>query len=291
MNATRLVRFAALATLVLAVAGCAGGCGSSSSGVTAPSIGAASTYGFTSFSTGGPVTAGKPFTLSFKIHTPTGQIMKRFRTGPGPHTGVHLILVRKDLANIVHLHPPHSPDGTITARVTLPKPGPYFVLVDVYPYSQGAQYTNFQLHQNLTAGGGEYVPEKLPPYNPVVHVDGYTYRVVGGVPPLHVSQPALINVRVTTPDGKPAPLTPWFGALGHAIFFRKGNLAYFHTHICSPKLKGCTSLVGKTIPGATGAPGKLVVGVLMPQAGTWRLFLQSKVNGHVLTAPFTLTVH
>ena len=85
--------------------------------------------------------------------------------------------------------------------MSLPTPGPYFVLVDVYPYSQGAQYTNFQLHENLTAGGGKYVPEKLPPYNPVVHVDGYTYRVVGGIPPLQVSHPALINVRVTTPMG------------------------------------------------------------------------------------------
>jgi len=288
----RIARLAACAALVLGVAGCAGGCGSGGSGgVTAPSIGAASTYGLSDFGTGGPVTAGKPFTLSFTIHTPTGQTMTRFRTGPGPHTGVHLILVRKDLATIVHLHPPHGPDGTIKTRVTLPLPGPYLVLVDVYPYSQGAQYTNFQLRDSLTAGGGAYTRQKLPPYNPVVHVDGYTYRVVGGIPPLHVSQPALINVRVTTPDGKPAPFTPWFGALGHAIFFRKGNLAYFHTHICSPKLKACTSLVGRTIPGATGAPGKLVVGVLMPEAGTWRLFLQSKVHGHILTAPFTLTVH
>jgi hypothetical protein len=281
---------AALAALALG-AGLAAGCGSSSGGVTAPSIGAASTYGISSFSTGGPVKAGNPFTVSFTIHTPSGRTMTRFRSGPGPHTGVHLIFVRKDLATIVHLHPPLQSDGTIKTQVTLPKPGPYMMLVDVYPYTPGSQYTNFQLRQSFTAGGGKYVAEKLPPYNPVVKVDGYTYRVVGGIPPLHVSQPALINVRVTTPDGKPAPFTPWFGALGHAIFFRKGNLAYFHTHICSPKLKGCTSLVGRTIPGATGAPGKLVVGVLMPEAGTWRLFLQSKVHGRVLTAPFTLTVH
>jgi hypothetical protein len=34
----------------------------------------------------------------------------------------------------------------------------------------------------------------------------------------------------------------------------------------------------------------LRVGVLVPLAGTWRLFLQCKVNGRVLTAPFTLDV-
>jgi hypothetical protein len=32
------------------------------------------------------------------------------------------------------------------------------------------------------------------------------------------------------------------------------------------------------------------VGVLLPEAGTWRLFLQCKVHGKILTAPFTLKV-
>ena len=39
-----------------------------------------------------------------------------------------------------------------------------------------------------------------------------------------------------------------------------------------------------------GAAGKLTVGVLVPVAGTWRLFLQSRVDGRVITAPFTLAV-
>jgi hypothetical protein len=34
----------------------------------------------------------------------------------------------------------------------------------------------------------------------------------------------------------------------------------------------------------------LHVGVLLPVSGTWRLFLQSKVDGRVITAPFTLDV-
>jgi len=34
----------------------------------------------------------------------------------------------------------------------------------------------------------------------------------------------------------------------------------------------------------------LNVGVLVPAPGTWRLFLQFRANGRVLTAPFTLRV-
>ena len=44
------------------------------------------------------------------------------------------------------------------------------------------------------------------------------------------------------------------------------------------------------VTGSSSTPGKLTVGVLVPVAGTWRLFLQTQVNGHILTAPFTLAV-
>jgi hypothetical protein len=45
------------------------------------------------------------------------------------------------------------------------------------------------------------------------------------------------------------------------------------------------------VTGTSTTPGKLTVGVLVPVSGTWRLFLQTRVGGHVLTAPFTLPVH
>ena len=42
--------------------------------------------------------------------------------------------------------------------------------------------------------------------------------------------------------------------------------------------------------GTSTTPGHLRVGVLVPVPGTWRLFLQTQVDGHILTAPFTLKV-
>ena len=118
------------------------------------------------------------------------------------------------------------------------------------------------------------------------------YRVtLHGHPTLHAIQAGALTVTVTDPNGRPARFTPWFGALAHAIFFREGTLDYFHTHVCAPGASGCTSVLGTTrVTGSSSTPGKLNVGVLVPVAGTWRLFLQTKVNGHVLTAPFTLVV-
>ena len=104
----------------------------------------------------------------------------------------------------------------------------------------------------------------------------------GELPDGHRHRPATASRR---------KFTPWYGALAHAIFFRQGSLDYFHTHVCAPGASGCTSLLGgASVAGTSSTPGKLRVGVLVPVAGTWRLFLQTKVNGHVLTAPFTLRV-
>ena len=100
-----------------------------------------------------------------------------------------------------------------------------------------------------------------------------------------------MNATVVDPAGRPVKFVPWYGALAHAIFFRKGSLDYFHTHVCSPGATGCTSILGGArAVGSSSRPGRLNVVVLVPLPGTWRLFLQFQANGKILTAPFTLRV-
>ena len=130
----------------------------------------------------------------------------------------------------------------------------------------------------------------LPPFKASQVVDGYTFTMESE-PHLKAVEAALLKVTVTDPKGKPADFTPYYGALAHAIFFREGSLDYFHTHVCAPGAQGCTStLGGAQVTGTSSTPGDLEIGVLLPVAGTWRLFIQTKVDGRVLTAPFTLTV-
>jgi len=273
-----------LALLALVAAGCGG---SSSGSGNLPTIQAARTYSLEDFRPAAPVEAGKPVTVSFRIRLPNGQTLTQFKRGPGPHTGVHLIMVRRDLNAIVHVHPPTAPDGTISEQVTFTEPGPYKVVVDVYP-KNGAQ-RNFQLFGSLRVAG-TYTPKPLPPYSSTVDVDGYQVTL-HGKPTLHAIQAAFLKATVTDPEGKPATFTPWYGALAHAIFFRKGSLDYFHTHVCAPGATGCTSLLaGSSVTGSSSTPGKLTIGVLVPAPGVWRLFLQTKVDGHIITAPFTLDV-
>ena len=231
-----------------------------------------------------------PTTVAFTVVQPDGSPLTRYRHGAGPHNGIHLIIVRRDLGVIIHRHPPVGPDGRIVDRITFPSPGPYKVVIDVYPQPTGpASQTNFQLFTNLTVAG-KYAPQPLPAFARSTTVDGYRF-VINGTPHLKAIDPALLDFTVTGPDGKPATFTPWYGALAHAIFFRKGSLDYFHTHVCAAGVSGCTSILGATkVTGSSTTPGHLKVGVLVPVPGTWRLFLQCRVNGHVVTAPFTLQV-
>jgi hypothetical protein len=269
--------------LVCCAAALLAGC-SSSAGPGVPTIAPARTYSLAGFSPE-RVTRPGPVRLAFTIRQPSGAALTRYRTGAGPHTRVHVIVVRRDLSVIVHRHPPIAPGGRIVESIDLPEPGPYLVLVDAYPL--GAR--NFQLHADLRVAGS-YRPRPLPPFTRVERADGY--RIALTAPKaLHAIEPAFLVAKVTGPRGRPAPFTPWFGALAHAIFFRSGSLDYFHTHVCGPSTPGCTSVLGGArVVGRATSPGTARVGVLLPIAGTWRLFLQFQTRGRIVTAPFTLQV-
>lgn len=284
MNWVRRAPVVVALALVLA----ATACGSASRGVQAPTIAAARTFQLAGFAPPGTVSPGKPTTISFTIDQPSGMPLTTYQTGAGPHTGVHLILVSSDLRTIIHRHPPVGADGKLTQSVVFPSPGRYRVVVDAYPSLAGPQ-RNFQLFRWITVAGTPPSGSALS-FAPAVTVGGYRFTLHGH-PRLRAIQPAFLSITIRDRQGRPARLTPWYGALAHAIFFRQGSLDYFHTHVCSPGATGCTSVLGaSSVTGTSSTPGKLRVGVLVPVAGVWRLFLQAKVDGHVLTAPFALRV-
>jgi hypothetical protein len=264
------------------LSGCSG-----SSRPTVPTIGPARTFALSGFT---PARIADPGTvrMAFTVRQPSGAPLTSYRRGAGPHTGIHLIIVRRDLSVIIHRHPPVGPNGRAVQAVDFTSPGPYRVLVDVYPAVKGAP-RNFQLHADVRVAGA-YHPKALPPFSPVDHVDGY--RITLRVPrQIHPIDPVTLTATITDPSGKLINFHPWYGALAHAIFFRAGTLDYFHTHVCGPNTPGCTSIFGGAkVVGRPAGPGKLNVGMLVPVAGTWRLFLQFHDRGRILTAPFTLHV-
>jgi hypothetical protein len=275
----------ALATMIAA-----SGCGSTGSSITAPRIAPAKTYELSGFQPAGPVVAGRPTTVSFTIREPSGEPLTNYRTCCEPHEGVDLIIVRSDDSHIQYDDSDIAADGKVTQPVIFPAPGSYRVVIDAYPkQTQPNAPINFQLFTRITVKG-HYHAEPLPAYNPTQTVDGYRFQIQGH-PRLKAIEAEFLTINVRDPAGRKPALESWRGALAHAIFIHQGSLDYFHTHVCSPGSRYCTSALGATkVTGSSSAPGQLKVGVLLPEPGTWRLFLLTYIHGKHLTPTFTLHV-
>ena len=74
------------------------GCGGSGGGIAAPHVGAARVFELAGFRPVGEIAPGRRTTIMFTVRQPSGEPLTSYKTGPGPHTGVHLIIVRDDLA-------------------------------------------------------------------------------------------------------------------------------------------------------------------------------------------------
>src|SRR5438132_1570081 len=202
----RRVLLACAALLLLA--GCSG-----SSSPTIPTIPPARAFALSGF-TPTRVTHPGTATIAFTVKRPSGAPLTSYRRGAGPHTGIHLIIVRRDLGLIIHRHPPIGPNGRIVQPVNFTSPGPYRLLVDVYPAVKGAP-RNFQLHADVHVGGA-YRAKPLPPFAPVDTVSGY--RIALRAPrQIHPIDPVTLTATITDPSGKLVTFHPWYGALAHAI--------------------------------------------------------------------------
>ena len=254
----------ACALTVLAAAGCGGG--SSSSGPPTIAVQAARTFRLAHFTPAGPVQAGKPTTVSFTILQPNGRALTAYKHGAGPHNGVHLIIVRRDLATIIHRHPPVAADGRISLPVTFSEPGPYRVVIDAYPKTTGPQ-PNFQLFSTITVAGA-YTPQPLPPFRASETVDGYRVTL-HGTPHLKAIVPGAARLhRHRARTASPPPSRRGTGR-SRTRSSSAAARSTTSTRTCArPGATGCSSVLGAAkVTGTSATPGRLKVGVLVPVVG------------------------
>lgn len=291
MNRAMIERLPAVATVAMAIAAIflMTACGSSGGSGTVH-VAPARTFALAGFQPSGPVVAGRPTTISFTIQQPSGHPLTAYRTCCEPHEGVDLIIVRSDDSHVQYDDSDIGSGGKVTQPVVFPTPGRYRIVVDAYPkQTSPTSPLNFQLFTWVTVQGA-YRPQPLPPPQTTDVVDGYRFQIQGH-PQLKAIQPTFLTVNVTDPGGRKAVFGTWRGALAHSIFIHQTSLGYFHTHVCSPGAIYCTSVLGAArVTGTSTTLGQLKVGVLLPEPGTWRMFLLTYINGHHLISPFTLSV-
>ena len=197
--------------------------------------------------------------LRFRIVDAEGDPVRRFDV---VHTKrMHLILARRDLTGFQHLHPRLGADGTWTAPVRIDAPGSYRLFADFSHEGEAAT-----LASDLAVDGDAELRPLLPPSPTAVSDGGYDVRLL----PAPSRAGAETELRfVVSRHGHPVVTEPSLGAGGHLVALREGDLAFLHVHP-----------VGDS----------LAFAATFPTAGSYRLFLQFKVDSRVETVAFTKEV-
>ena len=153
----------------------------------------------------------------------------------------------------------------------------------------------------------------------VVNASG-GYRMVWENPGLLVeNRDASLRFRLLTPDNQPSPLQPYMGMLGHAVVRRQDGAVFAHVHPVGTFSMAAQEFFVNGKPGKrpafTGQPGVLpgekqlsmpelhgthtnAVGTggevsfpyAFPKSGPYRIWVQTRSQGRILTGVFDATV-
>lgn len=239
------------------------GAGADSGGLTSTSA------GYTFLPEVRTITPGTPGEFAFAITDRAGKKVTAFDEQHGRQ--MHLVVVRRDGTAFQHLLPARDATGTWRVPLTLPGPGIYRAYADFVP-SDGSALI---LGVDLIAPGPSVVA--VPPPSRVAQVDGYTVRLDGELTPGGQSQVFATVSR----DGVPvADLQPYLGAFGHLVALRQEDLSYLHV------MPGDGTAPE---PAASDRAGPAIAFTAsVPDAGTYRIFVEFRHADAVHTAEFTV---
>ena len=206
---------------------------------------------------------GQETAFRFRILDPSGRATHAFDVDGGVR--LHLIVVRRDFVGYQHVHPKLQADGTWSVPLTLAAPGAYRAYAD---FEVGG--TKTVLGHDLFVAGA-FSPAPLPAVRSAVRADGFEISLTHDA--LHANTATQLHFAISR-NGKPvSSFDNYVGHRGHLVALRDGDLSYSHVH-----------------PEPDAKIGEIVFHTELPSAGSYRLFLQFKVDGVVHTAPFTVEV-
>jgi hypothetical protein len=213
--------------------------------------------------------AGAAVPLNFRIIDASGAVVTDYTESH--EKPLHLIVVRRDLADFQHVHPVLDDTGTWSVPLDLREAGDYRVFADFVPTGGDGLTLGSDVHV-----GGDYDPRPLPAPTTTATVDGYTVTLDGAP---EAGEPSELMLSVSR-AGKPVTdLQPYLGAYGHLVALRAADLAYLHVHP-----------MGDPADPATPAGPGVGFHTTFVDAGQYRLFLDFKHNDVVRTAEFTVSV-
>jgi hypothetical protein len=235
---------------------------------------------------------------------------------------MHLFLVRDDLTAFAHLHPLMIDSSTFRTSLPPLPPGPYRLYGDIV---QENGFTQTLLDSVTLAGTGEAWRADDPDdswwmsrqpsaisYQPSVSSleDGSTMtweRDAALVAGRDMEMRFIVRGR----DGQPVTLEPYMGMVSHAVITRDDGSVFVHLHPAGTISMGSqlvytlrrstdtTGILASRITaaekaaapmGTEGEPGTANLPYAFPRPGQYRIWVQVKVKGRVLTGAFDTQV-
>lgn len=213
---------------------------------------------------------GEPGDVSFRILDEDGRPLTDYT--PEQTKELHLYVVRSDLADFRHLHPTLAADGTWTARVALATPGSYRLLAEFTPATPDSDGSHVVL------GDTQLVPGRWDPVTISDTSSGDDGVIAVQAPEMLEAGPeGQMTITVASVAGEKVALGSYLGTFAHLTGFHTGTGEFVHAHP-----------LGAAEPGADG--DELTFHTELDQPGTYRFFLQVRVDGFVHQVPFAATV-
>ncbi len=235
---------------------------------------------------------------------------------------MHLFLVRDDLQGFAHLHP--LPVDSSTFRTSVPPlpPGRYRLYADVVHESGFTQtlLDSVSLTGNGAAWKARDADDSWWESRQLSAVSGQpsTVSLEDGSTMTWERDSALVAGRdmelrfsVRGRDGQPVTLEPYMGMPSHAVITRADGAVFVHLHpagtiAMAAQLVFALRQPGDTVRGALGSritatspmasmvmegePGTVSLPYAFPQPGLYRIWVQVKVMGRVMTGAFDTQV-
>lgn len=182
---------------------------------------------------------------------------------------IHLMVVSEDLTWFHHIHPEEQSDGTYYITETFPKGGQYILFTDFKPAgaTQVVNRQEVEVQGNYIAGNEEESAQW------VSEVSGYTVTLENGNDfETHRTQSLEISVEKDGKKLKENDLQHYLGASAHIVMISKVDKEFLHVHpVSNPRFP----IYSETY---------------IEKAGTYRMWIQFKIDEKVHTADFTVGV-
>ena len=217
---------------------------------------------------------------------------------------MHLYTIRvPEMDRVWHLHPVRRDDGVFVQALPSMPPGRYALYGDIV-HASGVPETATTEVELLAITGSPLTGDDAAGTAPPLSAADYTrtssplpggYRMVWerDAAPLRPKQPHLFRFRVEDPQGNPATgMELYMGMLGHAAFLSADRSVFAHIHPSGSVPAAALQIAQADNPHAghmmmpAGLPAEVSFPYGFPKSGAYRMIVQVKRAGEVLTGTF-----